>query len=172
MKKITCLVFCLLAIGHLSYPLYADEASHRAAAEKLLEAMQSGAMMSKQMESMKKMIGGFFQMSSASKEQASEMEARQSKMMDFLYKNMSWDVLKPDFVQVYMDVFTESEMKELTLFYQSPIGQKLLEKTPDVTARTMQITQKRVMALMPEIQKMASEPSEGTKKESNMNDKK
>ncbi|MBZ5551867.1 MAG: DUF2059 domain-containing protein [Acidobacteriia bacterium] len=166
MKRKLCWVFCLLMITHLSRVLYADEASHRAAAEELLEAMQTKQMMSKQMESMRKMIGGFFQMPNVSKEQASEVEARQSKVMDFVYKNMSWDILKPDFVEAYMEVFTESEMKELTSFYKSPIGQKLLEKTPDLTAKTMQVTQKRVMALMPEIQKMASEPSEGTKKDS------
>ena len=114
MKRKLCWVFCLLMITHLSRVLYADEASHRAAAEELLEAMQTKQMMSKQMESMRKMIGGFFQMPNVSKEQASEVEARQSKVMDFVYKNMSWDILKPDFVEAYMEVFTESEMKELT----------------------------------------------------------
>lgn len=165
MKKKVCWIICLLMIIYLSSPLFADETSQRDAAQELLEAMQMKEMMAKQMESVKKMIGGFFQMSNVSKEQASQIEARQTRVMDFIYKNMSWDILKPDFVQAYMEAFTEPEMKELTSFYKSPIGQKLLEKTPELTAKTMQITQKRVMALMPEVQKMAMEPSEGTKKD-------
>jgi len=172
MKKKLCWMICLLMLISVSSPLFADEASQRAAAQELLEAMQTKEMMAKQMESVKKMIGGFFQMPNVSKEQASQMEARQTQVMDFIYKNMSWDVLKPDFVQAYMEAFTEPEMKELTSFYKSPIGQKLLEKTPELTAKTMQITQKRVMALMPEIQKMAMEPVGGTKKDPDPADKK
>jgi uncharacterized protein len=121
--------------------------------------------MAKQVESMRKMIDGILPMSNISKEPASEIVARQSRMMDFIYKNMSWDILKPDFVRAYMEVFTETEMKELTSFYKSPIGLKLLEKTPELTTKTMQLSQKRIMALLPEVQKMATEPPGGVKKD-------
>jgi uncharacterized protein len=166
MKRKLCWLFYLLMMTQLNRPLYADEVSHRAAAERLLEAMQTKEMMAKQVESMRKMIDGILPMSNISKEPASEIVARQSRMMDFIYKNMSWDILKPDFVRAYMEVFTETEMKELTSFYKSPIGLKLLEKTPELTAKTMQLSQKRIMALLPEIQKMATEPPGEVKKDS------
>ncbi len=39
-------------------------------------------------------------------------------------KYMNWASLKDDMVKIYMAEFTAPELKELTAFYQTPVGKK------------------------------------------------
>lgn len=47
----------------------------------------------------------------------------------------------------YMTKFSHAEVKELLEFYNSPIGKKLSEATPEVTAKSMEIGQSKQMEL-------------------------
>ena len=46
----------------------------------------------------------------------------------------------PHLVKVHTEVFTESELRELTEFYASPIGQKYLSKQPELALAAMEVT--------------------------------
>ena len=39
-----------------------------------------------------------------------------------------------------MDTFTEAELREMTAFYLTPTGQKLLEKNPELMRKSGEIT--------------------------------
>lgn len=39
-------------------------------------------------------------------------------------------------------------------FYKGPIGQKLLEKTPELTQRSLQVTQAKLVDLQPRLQEL------------------
>ena len=61
------------------------------------------------------------------------------------------------FAEIYSDVFTEDEIQGIIDFYKSPIGQKMLEKQPELTGATMQKMQVEMAKIMPAIQKAAME---------------
>ena len=46
---------------------------------------------------------------------------------------IKWEDIKPKMVEIYVQQFTEPELKDLYAFYQSPTGQKAIEKLPIVT---------------------------------------
>lgn len=55
-----------------------------------------------------------------------------------LYSDMlNYPEFKKFAIKLYSDNFTESELKEITKFYQSPIGEKLLAKMPIMTQEVM-----------------------------------
>jgi uncharacterized protein len=54
---------------------------------------------------------------------------------------------------VYANNFTAAELRDLTAFYKSPTGQKLLQKTPMVAAQTMAAGQKFGQAAAADAQK-------------------
>lgn len=91
---------------------------------------------------------------------AADMQIRQmpmlassrQTMLDFFRKYMSWDSIKDDMARVYAENFTESELKELTAFYQTPIGKKLAQRLPELTSRGSEVAMQRVQAHMPELQ--------------------
>src|SRR5450631_4472219 len=83
--------------------LHADEAAQRAtAAEELLKAMHTDEMMSsmmaKQKEAIVKMTSSFMP-KDTSAEKMQQAQEMQSKMMDAVYKQLTWESLKMDFVQ-------------------------------------------------------------------------
>ncbi len=133
-----------------------DAASRTAAVEELLNAMHADVTMKKtldkQREAMVKMLPALMpkDLPPEAVQQAQEMMPR---VMDVVYKQLTWESLKPDFIQIYSEVFSEDEIKSLTAFYNTPAGQKLIEKMPEVTAKSMQLMQKRMVTIMPELQK-------------------
>jgi uncharacterized protein len=41
------------------------------------------------------------------------------------------------YIPIYKKHFNEADLQELIQFYESPIGKKLVEKTPQITAESM-----------------------------------
>lgn len=72
-------------------------------------------------------------------------------MRSFFAKHMSWRDVRGDMARVYALTFTEDEMRQLAAFYQTPLGRRLLDATPELAARTNEFTQRRLMQHMPEL---------------------
>lgn len=93
-----------------------------------------------------------------------EVQARQFAGMielkgvfeDFFNKYMSWDSIKDDMIKIYAEEFTAGEIKQLTEFYKTPVGEKFALKMPVLTKKGAEIGQKRVQDNMLELQVMLS----------------
>ncbi|WP_066014190.1 DUF2059 domain-containing protein [Endozoicomonas atrinae] len=73
---------------------------------------------------------------------------------DFFEQHMSYESLKPEMVKLYAEEFTASELRELNAFYQTPVGQKTIEKMPVLFARGGQIGVQRVQANIHKLEAM------------------
>jgi hypothetical protein len=60
------------------------------------------------------------------------------------------DDMIAEMVPLYAETYTLDEIRQLTAFYASPLGQKMQAKMPELMNRSMQISQR---VLMPRIQK-------------------
>jgi hypothetical protein len=69
----------------------------------------------------------------------------------FYAEQFSWTTLEPEFIQLYVEVFTEAELRELTAFYRTELGQKMLLRLPEVMQRSMAITQARLQEALPQL---------------------
>ena len=65
--------------------------------------------------------------------------------------------LKPMFVQIYAELFTEEEINGIVSFYKSPAGKAMIEKMPQMMQRMMPMMQKLMGDLQPEIKKIIEE---------------
>lgn len=72
----------------------------------------------------------------------------------WLQKTLSWDVIGPRMVELYTATFTEAELRELLVFYKSPIGQKALKQMPILFQQGAQIGQEAAAQNMGELEKM------------------
>ena len=79
------------------------------------------------------------------------------EMITLISKELTWDFLKNDLITIYSETFTEQELKSVIKFYQSPTGKKIVSKTPELMKRSMEMTQKRVMDIIPKLEKIANE---------------
>ena len=73
-------------------------------------------------------------------------------MMDFFKKYMSWDALKDDMAGIYASEFTAAELKQMTAFYKTPVGQKMATKLSGLIAKGGEIGQRRVQEHIGELQ--------------------
>ena len=63
-------------------------------------------------------------------------------------EEMTWDKLRPLYVQIYQESFTQEEIDGLIAFYESPAGVAFVEKMPFVMQKSMSIMQSRMAPMM------------------------
>ncbi len=80
-----------------------------------------------------------------------EMHQYEQVMRDFFGKYMKWDDMEPEFARVYAETYTEEEMRDLATFYRTPLGQRLVATTPELSVRGAGISERRVQRHMPEL---------------------
>jgi uncharacterized protein len=83
--------------------------------------------------------------------------AFQKKMTEKIFEIMSFDNMHKEYVDLFSDVYTVEELKGMITFYESPIGQSMIEKQPLVMNKAIQISQDRMKRMIPEIKRMTEE---------------
>ena len=83
-----------------------------------------------------------------------EIKPYEPEMRSFFQKYMSWAVMKPQMAAVYVREFSELELRELTRFYQSPVGHKAMTKLPMLMQAGSEIGQRNMREHLPELTKM------------------
>ena len=134
-------VALVLSVGSASL---ADEKSHRKAAEDLLVAMG----VEKQLQN------GIDQMVDMQAKNSPQIAPFKDTMKAFFSKHMSYAGLKEDLISMYAESFDEKELKEIKAFYMTPTGKKLVQKSPELTNKGMQLGAKRVQDNQGELREM------------------
>lgn len=125
----------------------ADPTSHRQAVEDLLVAMHTESVMQRSLDTVLDM-----------QVQANPAVAPfRATMAAFFRKYMGWEAIKQDYIALYMEAFTEAEVKDLIKFYGTKTGKKSAVKVPELMAKGAEIGQRQVQAHMPELLKMLEE---------------
>jgi hypothetical protein len=69
----------------------------------------------------------------------------------FMDEHFRYEDLEPEFIRLYTDLYTEEEIRGLSAFYRTPLGQRVVETLPELSARSTGIAQERLQAAMPEL---------------------
>lgn len=143
------LVIVMVGVSCLAAGQITD--SHRQAAEELLVAMGMERTLEDSINSTLSM----------QLQQMPQLAQYEDVMRAFLYKYMSWEYLKEHIVQLYAEEFTEAELREITAFYRTETGKKLIELTPALMNKAMAIGQRAVEEHLPELQQMVLQKMQG-----------
>jgi hypothetical protein len=76
------------------------------------------------------------------------------KVSAILAEQMNWAKLRPQFVKLYADTFTEEELDGVLAFYKSPAGQAWVAKLPTVTPAAVKISQQAMQDAQSQIRKL------------------
>lgn len=123
-----------------------------AAAQELMTVMDLGAVTRATTETM---LENMFA-------QNPSLEAFRDVFMTFFDEHLRWEDLRDDYARLYAEVYTPEELRALAEFYQTPLGIRLLETTPVVSARGTQIGEAAIQPHLPELQRRLSEAMEAT----------
>ncbi|OEO25397.1 hypothetical protein AX279_12920 [Pseudomonas sp. J237] len=142
----------LLAVG--SANAFADAASHAADAERFLLLARADKLAAPVHAQVQQMFAQRFAESGSPKGKEATLERYQAKANAAIDSAVGWDKIKPDMIKLYTSNFSEPELKELIKFYQSPLGKKFMQKMPELTARSAQLTQAKLQVAVPQVNKM------------------
>lgn len=159
MRRYVALLLIVMTVGCCC--ARADEASKRAKAEQLFILLRMDTIMDQLMSGVKRQVQQITESmpgaDTATPEQKKQITDFQQRVMDTVNQNIGWKALKPDFINLYASTYTEEELDGIVAFYKSPIGQKMIEKTPELTTRSTQITQQKMTELQPVLSQMVQD---------------
>lgn len=87
-------------------------------------------------------------------EQNPQLRPLEGVMREFFGRYMTWERLRGDYARLYARTFTEPELREMTTFYRSPVGQKMARVTPQLMAEAAKLGEQAVQENLPELQQM------------------
>ncbi len=131
--------------------LWAQDNTKAAAAEALLEASRVKEMMEQMYAQMPQMIAGLMPPRSPDGPSAEQMQTLMERALTFIDERIGYETLKPDYIELYTDTYSEEDLVALTEFMESPLGQRFLDKTPELMNNTSLLVQERMGDAMPEL---------------------
>jgi hypothetical protein len=136
----------------------ADEASKRAKVDELIAVMHMDRMMDQMTEALKtqtdqmlKQAPGMEALTPEKQKLVDDYEAQSAKI---ILDSVGWKALQPEFVAMYMKTFSEDEIDGIVAFYKSPAGQAMLIKMPQLMTASMEIAQRRMQEVEPQLQQL------------------
>lgn len=130
----------------------ADESSKRQKVEQLLVLTNSASMMDQMFDQLRGAIAQQRDMLNLSKEDSREMTNEiETVSFGMIRERLSWDKLKPKFIDLYAETFTEEEVEGMVAFYRSPAGKAAIEKMPKLVGQSMAITNELMKDILPEM---------------------
>lgn len=70
-----------------------------------------------------------------------------TKYEQVMREELSWEKLRPMYVQIYQETFTQGEIDGLTAFYKSPTGAAYIDKMPVVMQKSQKMMQEHFAPL-------------------------
>lgn len=74
-------------------------------------------------------------------------------MESYIAEALSWESIGSDLMAVYVDAFTEEELRDMVDFYRTPTGQKLIGMQQELMRRAAAVGEAHVQANQAELQR-------------------
>ncbi|MEM7430364.1 MAG: DUF2059 domain-containing protein [Pseudomonadota bacterium] len=147
----------VLSLLVFAQPGFSQDDSHREAVIEFLQVSGASTVIDQTFDQMVPSLQGMAAQLGVSEEQRPIFDKYMRLMMEDMRAAMTWERLEPLLVEVYSEVFTEEEVREMTEFYGTPIGQKMKERMPELAIATSNMTQQLLVEVMPVIQQRQQE---------------
>ena len=158
MKKIVCVVVLLLCLSPVSF---ADEASKRVKIDEMFSLMQMQRTLNQiadqQAAQMKKVMPALLQGQSISAEDQKSIDAFAERMSVMVRESISWEKIKPQYIDLYAKSYDETTIDGMLAFYRSDAGRTMVSKQPELIAQSQAISQARLQELQPRMQAAVAE---------------
>ena len=155
MRKVNfmLILFVVFFVGHLMAENKDDNKISQQEIEKRIKASEKLVIAMKLKENWQEVLNN---MVGVQAKQFPEMIELKDVFEDFFNKYMSWDSIKDEMIKIYAEEFTVAEIKQITEFYKTPVGEKLALKMPILAKKGAEVGQKKVQDNMLELQMMIS----------------
>jgi hypothetical protein len=84
------------------------------------------------------------------------LAAKSDQLTAFLERHIGWNAVKADLYAMYMQTFTEDELKTINDFYITPLGQKVIVIVPQLVQERNRLAMQRLQENVGELQAIMS----------------
>jgi hypothetical protein len=139
----------MLLAAALSCPvlLAAETDSHRQAVETLFQLTQMEKKINESVQSVAQL----------QLRQNPGLAAKQDALMAFLQKYIGWNAIRDELTEMYLQTFTEEELKAMNDFYITPTGQKVITIVPQLVQQRNALAMQRLQANIGELRAVMGE---------------
>lgn len=85
-------------------------------------------------------------------EQKAEVARIQAKTQEIVRKALSWEEMRPVYLDVYKKTYSREDVRAITKFYESAAGQRMLDKNPALMQNIMTAVQQKMVPMLDELQ--------------------
>jgi hypothetical protein len=153
MKTAALLALTFLVIGPGAR---AQELTKQAKIERLLDVMNADATINQLFEQIKAMTAAQTP-PGATPDQTAKAQEVQGKILDLVKSRISWEKMRPSYIKLYNDTFSDAEISGMLSFYESPAGRAMLAKMPALLSKLIEVAQSQMAEIQPEIQRILRE---------------
>jgi hypothetical protein len=152
-KSIVTTVFCLLApFAHAAPP--ANTASAESV-DQLMTLTNVDGMIQNLYGQMDQMMFSMAQNMGIQPSEQALFDDYMTKLSALIRSEITWDKLKEPVLAIYVDNFTQQEVNDMVAFFKTESGQSMVRKMPHVMQQNMQLSQQKMMSLMPQVRELA-----------------
>jgi hypothetical protein len=139
----------------------ADEASKNRKLEEFFRISKTEEMITQNLAmSMNEAKSALLQQMAALKsspDQNKVIEEFGNKVEKIMSNALAWESVKPFYIKLFSQAYTEAQVDDIIAFYRSPTGQAMVAKNPELMMKTGQIVQDRIMSAQPALQQAIKE---------------
>ncbi len=148
MKKLFAIIPLLLLA--LTQCLDANPESNRDLAEELLDAMRFEDVIMKTVRQIVQIQLIQLEAAGAANAQTDKDELK-AKIDSIVDRELVWQNIKDDYIEIYSQKFTDKELKGLISFHKSTLGQKYLDSMPELMIESLRVSEKRVSGIIEKV---------------------
>ena len=163
MQRTSLLLAIFLALSVAFTGAKAQENTKTAKIEELLKLTNAEAMSQQMYGQIRAMTTRQLDTMSGSEEAKTAAAQTVDKLMSRLQERLSWAKMKPEYVRLYDEVYSDDEISGILAFYKSAAGEAFVKKMPVLITKSMEISQRQMSDLMPELQRIVKEGAEKSK---------
>jgi len=149
-----------VAAALLSFSVAAQQASE-ATVERLMKISRTESLIQSMLAGVDQIMATAMKEATRDKplspEQQRKFDAMTVKIREAMREEMSWERMKPRYVTLYKETFTEDELLGLIAFYETPAGQALLAKMPILAQKSIALSQEQMRSLIPRMKAAVEE---------------
>ncbi|MGF1449569.1 MAG: DUF2059 domain-containing protein [Opitutales bacterium] len=140
--------------------------AQRALALRMVKAWHFEAQFEKMLQPYREYMSSFVDQLAAdqgkplSAEQLEVFNTYMQQMLDAMAEELDLDSIQAAMVDIYAATFSEQELTAFVTFFESPIGQTFVAKSPEVSAQLIQHMQVEVAKIIPLINGLVEEMTE------------
>ena len=157
MKLVTVIVSLMLVLFSAGQ-VCAD--GHRDAARELMNVSGTQQIMSQMQLQIESMFLNISSDSQYNEKQRAIVDSYRKQVGELLKQEMIWSRIENDIIDIYMKSFSEQELQEMIAFYKTPLGQKMIDKMPEVMLRSAEISRHQMRTVIPKVKESGQAMSE------------